>query len=85
MYAHSFKVNLANRFSLTLSMLRLLSSKAQERRQFFKPLKPCHVGIHWKALAESFLMSTNFPGFLSFSSADSSTRVNKKIKLWSDK
>ena len=30
--------------------------------------KPCHVGIHWKALAEFFQMSTNnMPGLLLFS------------------
>ena len=37
----------------TLSMLRLLSSKAQECKDFEKnPSKPCHVGIQWKALTE---------------------------------
>ena len=25
--------------------------------------KPCHVGIHWKALPEHYRMSTNVPGF----------------------
>ena len=30
--------------------------------------EPCHVGIHWKALAEYYQMSTNVPGFQSFSS-----------------
>ena len=28
--------------------------------------KPCHVGIHLKALAEYYHMNTNMPGFLSF-------------------
>ena len=51
---------------LTLLMLRLLSSKAQGRKYFQKPSKPCHVGIHWKALAEDFHMSTHLPGFRSF-------------------
>ena len=38
---------------LTLPMLRLLPSKAKGRRIFGKPSKPCHVGIHWIALAEN--------------------------------
>ena len=42
-------------------MLRLLLSKAQERIYFWKPSKPCHVGIHWIALAEYSQMSTHFP------------------------
>ena len=29
-----------------------------------KPSDPCHVGIHKKALAEYFQMSTHMPGFL---------------------
>ena len=29
--------------------------------------KPCHVGIHWKALDEYYQMSTHVPGFQSFS------------------
>ena len=37
---------------LTLPMLRLHSSKAQGHKYLWKPSKPCHVGIHWKALAE---------------------------------
>ena len=48
---------------LSLPMLRLLLSKAQGRKDFLKPLKPCHVGIHWKALAEKFQMSTHLQGF----------------------
>ena len=51
---------------LTLPMLRLLSSKAQERKDFGKPSEPCHVGTHWKALAEHSHMSTHLPGFQSF-------------------
>ena len=31
---------------LPLPMLRLLSSKTQGRKDFWKPPKPCHVGIH---------------------------------------
>ena len=38
---------------LTLPMLRLLSSKAQGRKDFWKSPKPCHVGIHRIALAEN--------------------------------
>ena len=49
-------------------MLRIILSKAQECRKFWKPFKPCHVGIHWKALAESYQMSTHVPGFPSFHS-----------------
>ena len=30
------------------------------------PYKPCHVGIHWKALAEHYQMSINVPGFQSY-------------------
>ena len=52
--------------SLTLPVLRLLSSKAQERKDFYKLPKPCHVGTHWKALAECSQMSTNLSGFRSF-------------------
>ena len=32
----------------------------------WKPSKPCHVGIHWKALAEQSQMSTHLPGLRSF-------------------
>ena len=44
-------------------MLRLLSCKAQERKYFGKPPKPCYVGTHWKALTEYFHMSTHITGF----------------------
>ena len=30
-----------------------------------RPTKPCHVGIHWIALAESSQMSSHVPGFQS--------------------
>ena len=52
---------------LTLPMLRLLSSQAQGRKDFWKPFKPCHVSIHWIALVEYFEMSTHLLGFQSFS------------------
>ena len=50
----------------TLPMLRLLSSKAQRRKYFWKPSKPCNVGIHWKTFAANVQMSTHVPGFQSF-------------------
>ena len=53
---------------LALPMLRLLSSKAQRCKYFWKPSKPCHVGTHWIALAKCSQMSTHMPGFQSFSS-----------------
>ena len=37
-------------WGLTLPLLRLLLSCAQECKFFWKLSKPCHVGIHWKAL-----------------------------------
>ena len=51
---------------LTLPMLRLLLSKAQGHNDFWKPSEPCHVGVHWIALAEYSQMSTHLPGFQSF-------------------
>ena len=48
---------------LTVPVLRLLSSKAQGCKDFWKPSKPCHVGTHWIALAEFSQMSTHLPGF----------------------
>ena len=52
---------------LTLPMLRLLLSNAHGRKDFWKPSKTCHVGIHWKAPADNSSMSTHLPGFQSFS------------------
>ena len=46
-----------------LSMLRLLSSKAQESKTIWKPFKPCHVGMDLKACDEYYQMSTHLPGF----------------------
>ena len=51
---------------LTLPMLRLLLFKDQGWKGFWKPSEPCHVGIHWIALAEPSQMSTHMPGFQSF-------------------
>ena len=70
-------------------MLRLLSSKAQTCKDFWKPYKPCHVGIHYTALAEYSQMSSpicqGFSHFLGFlhhfalgKSATSSIVVNAK-------
>ena len=71
---------------LTLPMLRLYLSKAQKHRKFWKTFKPCHVGMHWKALDEYYLMGTHVPGFQWLTSdlhhfvftisATSSARVN---------
>ena len=44
---------------LTLPMVRLLFSKAQERKHFWKPSKPRHVCINWIALAEYSRMNTH--------------------------
>ena len=45
----------------------ILSSKAQGHKYFWKPSKPCHIGIYWIALVEYSRMSTHMPGFQSFS------------------
>ena len=37
----------------TQDLLSLLLSNAPGCKDFFKPSKPSHVGIHWKAPAES--------------------------------
>ena len=47
-------------------MLRLFSTKAQWPNIFFKPSKPCHVDIHWKALDRYTQIGTHMPGFPSF-------------------
>ena len=52
---------------LTLQMLRLLSSNAQEWKYFWKSSEPYLVGIHLNALAEYSHMSTHMPGFQWFS------------------
>ena len=54
--------------NLILPILRLLLSKAQGCKDFKKPSKPCHVGIHKLALTGYSHMSTHMPGFHSFSS-----------------
>ena len=50
----------SGKFTLTIQMLRLLSSKAHGCKDFCIPSKPCHVGIHWIALTEYSQMSTHF-------------------------
>ena len=55
-----------NLIGLTIPMLRLLSSKAQRRNDFWKPSKPCHGGIYWIVLAEYSHMSAHVPMFQSF-------------------
>ena len=64
--AHCYNFILTQDWDLTLPMLRVLSSKAQGCKDFWKTSKPCHVGIHLKALAEYSHMSTHVPGFQSF-------------------
>ena len=51
------------KLDLTLPMLKLYSPKAQRCKNLWKTSKPCHVGTHWKALAEYSQMSTHMPGF----------------------
>ena len=51
---------------LTLLRLRLLLFKAKGPKDFWKSSKPCHVGIHWIALAECSQLSTHVPGFQFF-------------------
>ena len=55
-------------FSVALSfpILSLLLTKAQGRKDFWKPSKSCHVGIHAIALTEYSQMCTNVPGFQFF-------------------
>ena len=56
----------SHRWAFTLSMLRLFSWKSARRKDYGKQTKPCHVGIHWRALVEYSQMSTHVPGFRSF-------------------
>ena len=72
--------------STRMQTSRRFSKILSNAKNFWKPSKPCHVGIHWKALAEYFQLSTHLPGFQSFSGflhhfvlaklATSSMRVN---------
>ena len=45
------------------TVLNPLNAEAQGRKDFVKPSKPCHVGIHWIAIAEYPQMSTLFQVF----------------------
>ena len=45
---------------------RLLISKVQGRKYFWKTSEPYHAGIQWIAFAEYSQMSTHLPGFQSF-------------------
>ena len=63
-----FQKQLWHDLDLTLSMLGLLSSMGEKCKTFCKPSKPCHVGIHWKDLAQYSRMSTHMPWFKSFPS-----------------
>ena len=58
-----FRLRASENQSLTLLMLRLLSAKTQKHGKIETSLKPTHVGIHRKALAEYYQMSTHLPGF----------------------
>ena len=42
------------------------SQSSHQQHKGYISSKPCHVGIHWIALAEYSQMSTHMPGFLSF-------------------
>ena len=42
------------------------SQSTRMQRFFLNDPKPCHVGIHMKALAEYYRMSTHVTGFQSF-------------------
>ena len=55
---------------LALSMLRLLSSKAQGRNIFRRLFKPCHVAIHWIALAMEGLINVRTLMWPIFSQVD---------------
>ena len=53
--------------ALTLSMLRLLLSKAWYCKRYMRIASTLLiVGIHWKALSKYYQMSINVPGLLSF-------------------
>ena len=51
---------------LTLPVLRHFLTKDKGYTDFWKTSKPCHVGIHWKALAEYSRMNNHAPRFQSF-------------------
>ena len=59
-------LKVASPVGLTLLMLRLLSSNAQECKKLWKSSNPSHLGIHRKALVEYIQMSTHMPGFQNY-------------------
>ena len=72
---------------ITLTMLRLLSSKAQGCKDYRRPSKPCHIGIHWIALAEHSdeylcarvsIIFSDFCKIILAKLASSSIRVNRR-------
>ena len=58
-------------------MLRSFSSNAQKCK---KKSEPSHVGIHKKALAEYYQMSTHVPGFQAFLSFFSSFDIDQGLR-----
>ena len=40
--------------------------KHKDAKTFFKPSKPCHVGIRWISLTEYSNTGTHMPGFQTF-------------------
>ena len=73
-----------------LMMLNLFYPSHSSTEMWQLP-KPCHVGTHWKALAEYSQVSTHLPGFQSFlrilyhfvlvKSATSSIRVKEQTRI----
>ena len=68
----------------------LLSSKAQGRKDFWKPFKPYHVGVNWIAPAEKSQTSTHVLWFQSFfrlfvlaklAASSKRVKVTARIKL----
>ena len=43
-----------------------LNPYSAEAKDFWKPSKPYHIGIHWIVLTENTQMSTQLPGFQPF-------------------
>ena len=58
---------LSSRLRINPSSAETNFVQTQGCKDFWKPSKQCHVGIHWKALTEYFQMSIHLPGFQSFS------------------
>ena len=67
-----YLINLSN---ILRSILRAIANHSNAKatfiqstrmQRFLKTFKPCHIGIHWIALTEYFMMSTYVPEFQSF-------------------